>query len=305
MAIAVLIIIALVVVAALVISGQYRPEWIRNKASASNIRILVPLAVDSGFQKEEFTKNYQDRWGARAFCEPVEGDGPYDTQYMITDSSHNCVLSLKYSSAPLDADITNLLLSTGEKGFTDNKPLTADEKTELKNNQAFVEIECETGIREPIDRLQFTAKVLLSVFEVLPTVGYANTLSQAYRPKAQIREFEAKTMLNRPDLFLLFVNIQIVSGEAIDIHTHGMEQFKLPDLQVAFTEKNETNYHFNVLRTAAVYIVENGDVLKHGHTWQLEGDRTLFKIVPVRKDRQHFGPYGTIGFERTAAIRRG
>jgi len=306
MAIVVLVLVVIVVVAMFILFPQNRPKWISNKPSNSDIRILIPLAESVGFSQETFLKEYMDRWGNKAFCESIENDEIYDTQCLVTDPSHNSILSLKYSSVPLDTDITNLLLSRTDRGFTDSKALTDEEKMGLLQNTAFIEIQCEIGQRATTDSIEFIAKTLLSIFQNQPAIGYANSSAQSYRPKSKLIEFQSKSKLSRPDLFLLFVNIQTVSDEqVINIHTHGMEQFKLPDLQVLFTERSETNYHFNVLRTAAVYIVEKGDTLKRGNTWQLEGDRTIFRIIPVKKDEMHFGSYGTIGLERTVAPRKG
>ena len=303
---AVLAIVITVVVSLFVLFPQYRPKWNKNRQAGSSIRLLIPLAESVGFDQGSFRKEYTGRWEGNVFCESMDKDGIYDASYLLTDPSHNSVLSLKYSSVPLETAIINLLVGQGDRGFSDNKILTDEEKTDLRNSKAFIEIQCEIENREAAESLEFIAKTLLTVFENQPAVGYANPSAQSYRPKSRLIEFQSKTRLCRSDLFLMFVNVQIVSEEEfINIHTHGMEQFKLPDLQIAFPEKAETNYHFNVLRTAAVYIVENGDVLKNGHTWQLEGDRTVFRVMPLKGDKGHFGSYGTIGLKRTVAMRRG
>ncbi len=309
MFILILILLAVIIFVVLVKFPQYRPKWIQIKSSNSSIRILIPLSEKADFKQEAFQNTYQETWGNKVFCEPINNDDRdevYDNNYILTDSLHRNMILLKYSSKPLDSEITKMLANAGKKGFTDNKPITNEDTQALQNHQAFIELECNIGQREAIDSLDFTANTLLSVFKVLPAIGYANTIAQSYKPLVRIKEFESRTTLQRADLFLLFVNIQIVSDNTYtDIHTHGMDQFKLPDLQIVFDEKTETNYHYNVLRSAAVYIIENGNILKLGNTWQLSGDNTIFEVVLYKNDKQHFGYNRVISLERTIALKKG
>ena len=109
-----------------------------------------------------------------------------------------------------------------------------------------------------------------------------------------MESFLKNTSLASADLFLLFTNTHWAKRDNENwIHTHGMEQFGLPDIQVKFTENAKASYYRELLNNTAIYCIKNGPVLQVGDTAELAGDGVMYKINAVKKDVEH--PYGHFG----------
>jgi len=95
-----------------------------------------------------------------------------------------------------------------------------------------------------------------------------------------------KKVLQLEDLYLMFVSTQQVDyGTRYWLHTHGLEQFNLPNLEITFQDRDKLGYYQMVLDNMAIYILENGNILKSGETAEIMGDGVNY-LITVRKDEE-------------------
>jgi hypothetical protein len=150
------------------------------------------------------------------------------------------------------------------------------------------------GASSALERVRFSVQTLLTVLQHDSAIGYVNVSGQVYRPKIMVEPFFEKSFLEPIDLFLLCANTHLVKNDnKYWMHTHGMEQFGLPDIQVTFTENEPAPYYRELLCDAAIYSIKQGPVLHVGDTAELAVDGVMYKINAVKKDAEH--PYGHFG----------
>jgi hypothetical protein len=77
------------------------------------------------------------------------------------------------------------------------------------------------------------------------------------------------------------------------MHTHGLDQFNVPDLQTRFRDSKQHEYYWELISDASIYTIENGPVLKPGDTAELKGDGVIYEIVSAKIDPDH--PFGSFG----------
>ncbi len=276
-----------------------------SKGQISNyyIKIILPLSTEISFDNKVFSAEYFNSWNETIFCFPLDkksGDTSNETIFGISDTNQSKILWITYSPQLMKSELTELLVKAAEAGFTENEKLNDSDKAALLSNKASIELNYMLGDATGKDRTDFTAKSILLLSKLFPVIGYIDVSAQSYRPVSKLKELEGKSKLESTDLFLLFVNVQIVSDVSfIEIHTHGMDQFWLPDIQMIFKDKTDLNYNFDIIRNCAVYLIEKGNILKIGHTAKLAGDGINYEVINVKEDKKHpFGYYGVIGLKK-------
>lgn len=267
------------------------------------IRIILPLSTEITFDYNAFSVEYLQRWNDKIVCGSLEkdtGDTSIESKFAICDTNQNKIIWMTYSPQQLQPELTKLLTAASDAGFTDNEKLMDSDKTALLSNKASIELNYMLGEVTGKERAEFTAKSILLLSKLYPVIGYVDASAQSYRPVSKLMAFEGKSKLESSDLFLIFVNVQIVSGvSTTEIHTHGMDQFWLPDIQMIFKNKSDLNYNFDVLRNSAVYLLEKGNILKIGDTGELAGDGINYEVIKVKEVKDHsFGYYGAIGLKK-------
>ena len=79
-------------------------------------------------------------------------------------------------------------------------------------------------------------------------------------------------------------------------HSHGMEQFGLPDVECPYHDADRHDYFYQLVGDACLYMIENGPVLSIGDTAELQGDGVIFKVAEGSKEG--FGRFGCLRLEQ-------
>lgn len=298
------ILLALVFLGVVVFALMAKKSSAKGQAENYCINLFVPLAEDTGFNPQELMAAFKQMWGIDLVCAQPIGEGTSkwpSGQYMVGNGSDRNNLYLTLTREPLKKEMVELLVKASKAGFSNNEPISESDVNVLKNHKAYFQIEYVHGKLPPKERVAFTAKLLLTLCKKYSACGIVNASAQSYIPTTKIASalFGSKD-LSTPDIFPLFVNIQMISdGQQIDLHTHGMDQFWLPDIRIPFSDKDRVSYYYDIIRNSAVYMVENGKAMNIGDTAELAGDGKVFKVTEVAEEKDHpFGFYGVIGLKR-------
>jgi hypothetical protein len=275
-----------------------------NKLPDYNIRIIVPLADSAKFQPDTFMEAFRKQWKQRVGCAPIAkeaGDTSHSTTFsLVSDTARGNIVWLAWSPFPLDTQVTALLIKAALVGFTDNQRPSPGEVEALRTHKAALEVNYELGTVPPKERIVFTARTLLTIFSMASAVGYVDASAQSYRSAANLQHLAATDSLSLAGLFEMFVNMQVVTdSRGADIHTHGMDQFWLPDIQMVLPDTNHLYDNYDVIRTTAAYLIDKGDIVKAGDVVHPPGLNTAFDVVRPAQERDHpFGSRGVIGLQR-------
>ncbi len=280
------IVLALVILAIIVIVLQRR----RGQAPLPHyhIHLCIPFAGPAGLNVATIRRQFAERWKTEIACGEAPQLEPAQegvTTYLMGNGIHNVRLSV--SRNPLPPNLVNVTIGAAPA-------LTDAEKTALEKHQGYISLDYLQGPEDPAARVRFAAQTLLLLAQLDSALGYINVSAMLYRTRTQIESFFGLSELKSTDLYLLFVQIHSVDDEgALWLHTHGLEGFDLPDLQVRFTDRSQQQYYWGLLSDASVYMIERGPVFKPGDTAELTGDGVMYEIKSVRPDTDH--PFGSFG----------
>jgi hypothetical protein len=293
----------IIVITVIFFISRHRSETIENRNHNYYVKLYVPLSDDESFNPKDLIRAFKEMWDIEIVCtdEKVIGrESPTSKGYLVGDRLDKSILLLAWDSKPLSKERTDVLIHASDKGFTGGQIISGSDISSLRNHKSCFELDYIQGPDDPKKRMLFTAKLLLTLSKRYPVCGYADSSAQAYTPLSSYPSgiFD-KRELTITDLFRLFVNVQTISdAKEVEIHTHGMDQFWLPDVQIICREE-DVSRDFDVLRNAAVYMIDMGRALRVGDTSELAGDGRLFKIDAVKPETDHpFGFYGAIRLRR-------
>jgi hypothetical protein len=252
--------------------------------------ICIPLSEIIKFDPNIFAKQFNMKWKTQVICEVSKDKGLVkngETAYLLGDGTNKIRVTVGNQPVP------SRLIDTTILG---NQKLTDADKDSLRKHKAYILVHYPLRTDKPTERARFTAKILLSLLQTQDSLGYMNASAMLYTPEREFRSFFANEKLEAPDLFTLFIGVHLVDeGEVLWLHTHGMEQFGSPDLQVRFKEKYRQNYYWELLSNASVYMINKGPVLKPGDTAELKGDGIIYKLKSGKKDTEkEFGAFGSL-----------
>ena len=173
--------------------------------------------------------------------------------------------------------------------------LSENEIMQVKNNQAYINIDSSSK-KNANNMVLCAGELLLSLLENDRAFGFVDYASQYYIPKTRLVDsYLVKSSLDLNDLYRLFVSVQeVYDTNGVWMHTHGLEQFGLPNLEISFSNKDELSYFKMVIDSTAIYMLENGNILKPGDSMDL-GDGNVYKIS-FRKDQDF--PTGIITLQK-------
>jgi len=257
----------------------------------ASIHLCIPFAEPVLFGTEDVTREYEAIWGKEVACErATEPSAAVDgaPTYVVRARGHS--LRLIASPSSLRPDLTE----TAIQGVPD---LDASAIDALRQHRGHIMLSYLSGLDRPRERAAFCAEVLFTLLKKHGALGYVDIPAMLYRSKTGADSSLAREeLLDDVELFFLLVNTHSVDMEtSFWIHTHGMEQFGCPDLQVSFRDEDQHSYYRDLISNAAAYMIERGPILKPGHTAELAGDGIIYRIKPVKPDRDHpFGRYGAI-----------
>ena len=260
----------------------------KNKQPEFYIHFCIPLSTAIEFDTNQIMKKFREQWGIKIACgeNPEWSDSDMKIRkYLLTDGANNLLISV--DERPLPSYLSNFSIDSVHN-------LDADESSSFLDHKAYILIKYVMGDSSAMERVKFSVQSLLTLLQYDSAIGYVNVSGQVYRPKIMVEPLFERTFLEPIDLFLLCTNTHLVKNDSEHwIHTHGMEQFGLPDIQVKFTENAKASYYRELLNNTAIYCIKNGPVLQVGDTAELAGDGVMYKINAVKKDAEH--PYGHFG----------
>jgi len=280
------IVLAFVILVIIVIVLQRR----RGQQSLPDyhIQLCIPFAGPASINVQTIQQQFKQRWKMEVACGQAPQLGSAQdgvTTYLMGNGIHNVRLTV--SRNPLPANLVNATIGAAPA-------LTDAEKTAIEKHQGYISLEYLHGPEDPAARVRFAAQTLLTLAQLDGALGYVSVPAMLYRPRIRIDDFLGRTELNSTDLYLLFVNSHSVDDKGtIWLHTHGLEGFDLPDLQVRFSDGSQQRYYWELLSEASVYMIERGPVFKAGDTAELTGDGVIYEIKSVRPDANH--PFGFFG----------
>lgn len=306
--------IAIIVIAIVILFiSKHRPSTIENRNYNYYVNLYIPLSEGKTFNPEDLVKTFKEMWGITIVCADDRGIGrkfrgtpPDDSRntslkgYMVSEGMDKNNLLLAWDSEPLSKERVDVLIRGSMAGFTNGQIISESDVSSLRGHKAYFQVDYIRGPEDPKERMLFTAKLLLTLSKHYPVCGYVDSSAQAYTPLSSYPSgiFDRRE-ITVTDLFRLFINVQTISDtEDAEIHTHGMDQFWLPDVQL-ICPKEGLSRDLDVLRNAAIHMIDEGKAMNIGDTSEVAGDGRLFKVGAVKPDDQHpFGFYGAISLRR-------
>jgi hypothetical protein len=265
----------------------------KDRLPESHIHLVLLYSAGPAFDPDSYMQACQERWNAKVVCADASelwpsADGR--TSYMLTDGTHTARLAV--SSEPLEDRLISML-QMGTP-YLDERAAA-----ELRDHVAYIVFDYLLGPDNGSERATFAAKALLTLARDLAVVGYVDTSAMLYQTRSQVDALLSAT-LTPDELFLLLGSVHTVGeGAGAWIHTHGMEQFGVPDLQIHLADASDQEYYRDVLINAAIYMIDRGPVLKPGDTAELVGDGVIYRILKAKRNRLHpFGEYGCLELVR-------
>ncbi len=285
-----------VVIAVIVLMLAYMYWSGRRRADINNsfLRFAVLLPEPVEFDPAEFTRAFREQWGGDTTCdENPEWAQPQDKarRFAVDDGVSRAVIS-SYG-IPLPKELTDLAVMTSHG-------LTNSEKDELEFHKAVFTIESVPDPEQPVQCVRSVARMLITLLKLYPAVGYANVSSPAYHQRSKIEPFMEEDLLSGEALFLLAASVHLVpDGHGMWMHTHGMQYFGLPDLEVRFRDEEHVNDYHGLIANAAAYTINTGAVMRPGDTAELEGDGVVYDLrASSWHSRGHYGKYGALEIVR-------
>lgn len=260
------------------------------------INLCVTLSDVVQLDSSEVMKSFKDQWGTSIACEENKAWADAKRKlrcYLVTEGTHAVVLKVQGEPLPKN------LLDMTAMGTTN---LSADQKNALLSHKGCILVEYMLGSKDKTgcDRVRFTTQLLITIFKLCPATGYVNLSAQDYRPKEKIKPFLDLHELEPTVLYLASITEHLTEdGKLTWLHTHGMEQFGVPDLEMKYPDRDKTSYYSDVLRNAALYLIDHGRIMKPGDTAELAGDGVIYRIEsPKGESATHFGKYGGLSICR-------
>lgn len=287
--------VVVLVVAAIVICGigvlavlSYAGR--SQKLPESYIDLYIPFSRPPTVDAERIAGIFKARWASQVWCRATEASKLSESPaaYLLSNGKHSLTVTIR--TQPLPKGLTELFLYPAF-GLND------EEISALRNHRASVNIRYAGGDPDHRARVLFAAQALLAFLGDDGALGYANASAQSYRPKRLLPGGAlTRRVLQDGDLYLLFVSVQQVDeGGSYWLHTHGLEQFGLPNLEVTCGEGDSLAYCTTVLQSAAAYMLERGNILKDGDSLSLGQDAAVFAIA-VKKDEH--SPTGVVSLSK-------
>ncbi|GEM_PF-5668297 len=285
-----------VVIAVIVLLLAYMYWSGKRRAEIDNsfLRLAVPLPEPVEFDPAEFTRAFREQWGGDTTCdENAEWASPQDKarRFAVDDGVSRAVIS-SYG-IPLPKQLTDLAVMTSHG-------LTNEERDQLEFHKAVLTIESVPDPEQAVQCVRSVARMLLTLLGLYPGVGYVNVSSPAYHQRSKVEPFMDEDLLSGEALFLLAASVHLVpDGGGMWMHTHGMQYFGLPDLEVRFQDEENVNEYHSLITNAAAYTINTGAVMKAGDTAEIEGDGVIYDLRAASwRSRRHYGKFGALEIVR-------
>jgi hypothetical protein len=256
-----------------------------------NIRFFILYDRVFDFDTKRIMKDFKKSWKMKVACSDYKQQQDQDhltKQYILINGKNNVLISNR--KKPLPKDLIEVTLNASPN-------ISEEQKNLFISHKANIIVDYLLGQQDSaLERVGFSLKTLLTLMKIDGSIGYGNISAFLYRSKEQMKSVLGIKSLESNLLYQLATNVHYTKDKGLFwIHTHGMEQFNLPDIQIRFPEEQKASYFYDLINNAALYLVENGPILKVGDTCELAGDGIVYKIIEAEKDPEHeFGQLGAI-----------
>jgi Protein of unknown function (DUF4026) C-terminal len=248
----------------------------------SSIKLIIPLSEKFSLDASAFNKSFYSRWGEKISIKKDNAEQSFKI------SCKGQTFSVKINNQPLQSSMVDIITLPAYG-------LTEAEITQTKNNQASINID-PSSTKDAKRMVLCAGELLLLFLDDTRTLGFTDYAAQSYIPRGRlVNSYLSKKTLDLNDLYLLFVSVQeVYDANGVWMHSHGLEQFGYPNLEISFSKMDELSYYKMVIDSTAIYMLENGNILKPGDSMDL-GDGNVFKIS-FREDQD--SPNGIITLQR-------
>lgn len=269
-------------------------KTVRSSGPDVTCRTVLPLKDHLWIDMNEFFDKYRSLWGdVLPFKEaPVPGDIDQRIRRFVVGDAKNRIM-LSVVDHPLPESLVSLLSDAPKTYALQTMKFDESDKTQLRNHKAHIMIEITTNADNAPIPAQIVAWVTLCFTRFYPITGYAPQSAQAYRTSEWVNSLITPDKFDAASLFIMLCNHHMVRNGENWIHTHGMEQFGLPDVEVFFDDQNQYPGLLELVSDMSIYMIENGPVMAIGHTTQSRGEDAIYRVVEPRINPQH--PYGRFG----------
>ncbi|OPZ80963.1 MAG: hypothetical protein BWY76_03186 [bacterium ADurb.Bin429] len=227
-----------------------------------------PLEIDP----ERLMADYQMLWDETLTCAPQKAPPGAPPTYRLSNGEY--VLWLTLLDEPLPPGDSAMLDATSPR-------LTAADRDALASHTATVVLHYPQSHAICPTRGRFMVMALHTLLRDAAVLGYVPTSALRYVSHAAVDRVCAEhDPLSPTALFLLNVNTmreQTADGRRW-LHTHGLEQFGLPELHLFLDDGDDADDAEIILANTAIYCLTNGPVLQPGQIAELDGNGALFDI---------------------------
>lgn len=252
--------------------------------------IVILLSKPITLEKEKFISLYHQEWQSNLLLKTPRLSKKGIQVCFPSNGTHSAmILNCPSKSFPEEIISAALQLSN----------ITNPSEIErYKNYTAYVVVH-HYGIKG-VDKVRFINRLLHLFATMEESIGFINLSAQlCVRSRSDYLKLSKKADINTGTLFSLFTSIHTEKNKEIWTHTHGMEQFKLPDIECWYDNEKDGYYFALTIVTMALYMIDNGLVLKVGDTFPGKDEGVIFEIVEAKevdKDVKwcKFGKYGVI-----------
>lgn len=260
----------------------------------SPIRVMVLLSEPIILEKERFISLYHREWKDNLLFEenPQWSDLTKGIQsYLVSDGFHCAILTYHSNSIPEGLIVRSLQLSNIKD---------SSEVMKYKGHTAYIDVHYAVSVGETfsLDKVRFINRLLHLFATIEETVGFINISAQLTRSRLDYFRMSKKADLNKAVLFHLFVSVQIEQGKEFWMHTHGMEQFELPDIECWYDNEKDGAYYYELIGNMALYMFDKGPILKVGHTFSMDGEEMFEIAKPKDVEGHEFGKDGAIRIKK-------
>ena len=277
--------VVLVVVVVMIVNARLQRKVVGGKAEP--VRLCVLLSAPVELDAEKLMSDFEKRWGTRVACseKPEWADASEQKRtYLLADADH--ALMVIVGGQPMPESLTVMSAAFATDGGASSQ--------EVRQHKGFIQvIYFRKGEPDPMNEARFAARALLSLMELPEAVGYVAISGIMYMTKARAQALCESGEIEDPAVLMLVTGVHSVGdGGQKWIHTHGMEQFGAPDIEMRF---DDADRYREVLMNAALYCAQSGPVMQPGHTAELMGDGVNYRVQKADPEPDHeYGQFGAI-----------
>lgn len=250
------------------------------------LRLRALFSAPVTLEPARLAETYESLWEEPLTCEMHAPSSDVLREYTLSSGARRVWLTIE--NTPIRRGDIVMLEDTSPR-------LDEDDRAALRVHVAAACIHYRWDGEDNREMGRFMVKVLMALMQEPAAIGYLSLSAVRYVPRAELDRVGAEhDPLAPAALFLLFTNVmrEMVEDGRCWLHTHGLEQFGLPELHILAGENIADDE--DLLVNTVLYCLTNGPVLQAG---QLAGlaDGATFRIEHLPNGtRGHDGLYGML-----------